>query len=252
MQHIDKNNTASEASFKTVVDSSVSSGIYRYVDISSDDRRQLRSILGSEQNEMCAYCMRKVDSDKGTSDHVIPKTISESEYGRAYNHLGQGLYRRDFIWDKRCTSLSFPYYYPHSLAYGNLVFACEDCNECKDRDLIRPLFYGNPVTNISYNHNGLLQTEQSDALPKNLKARLNIDLFLHYRSIWRAVKLSGLTVADVNNANDVNSRILLLKSIQQHISNPGLLRMIESRANRYTPNSVWKDLLRFQWFWDYY
>lgn len=251
MQHIDKNNPASDASFKTVVDSYVSSGNYRYDSISADDRRKLRNVLGSEQNEMCAYCMKKVNSEKGTADHVIPKYISESEYGKASGFLGQGLYRRDFIWDKKCTSLSFPNFYPHTLAYGNLVFACDKCNERKDRDLMRPLFFGNPVE-INYNQNGLLQTKESDALPNNLKAWLNIDSHLHFRSIWRAVKLSGLTVADVSVAKDENSRILLLKSIQQHITNPVLIRKIASDINRYTPNSMWKELLRFQWFWDYY
>lgn len=252
MQHIDKNNSVSETSFKAVVDSYITSGCYRYDDISVVDRRKLRGVLGNEQNGMCAYCMKKVDFDEGTSDHVIPKSIPENEYGRARRHLGQGLYRGDFIWDKKYTSSSFPCYYPHSLAYGNLVFACADCNACKDCDLIRPLFFGNPVDGINYTDKGLLQTAEKDALPQELKTRLNTDLYRYYRCIWRAVKLSGLTVSNLIDADNRNSRKQLLKSIQPYVTDSGLLREIVLGANRFTSDSVWNSLLRFQWFWDYY
>ena len=129
MRYIDKTDKQSETAFNAIVNPYVASGRYRYDDLTESDRINLRKIVADEQDWMCAYCMRKLS--QATSDHVIPKYIDEARYGKALRHMGEGLYRKDFIYDKKYTPHAVGHYYPHSLAYGNFPTA-------HVRNVIRP------------------------------------------------------------------------------------------------------------------
>ena len=114
MQHIDKTNNAALTAFKHVVDPYLNNGHYRYEDLNDADRITVRNIFVTEQEGRCAYCMRDVSSPSQTTDHVIPKDVSQQDYGKARRNYGNGLYRNDFIWDKQFSPISFNNnYYPH-------------------------------------------------------------------------------------------------------------------------------------------
>lgn len=252
MQHIDKTDIAIHTAFKKVVDPYLQRGDFRYDALSTFDRLSLRSVLGDEQKWMCAYCMRVVPDCLQTTDHIIPKDVSQQEYGEAKNHLGQGLYRNDFIWDKMYKAYSGVFhYYPHSLAYGNLVFACDGCNANKERDLIVPSFFKNP-TPVRYNDKGRVVIPKSEHFPKDLVTHLNTDTFMKYRCLWNAVKQSGLQVKDVESADNDTKRKNLLSTVQQNITWDGFRTRLMANLDGFVVDSNWKVFVSFRWFWGYY
>jgi len=253
MQHIDKTNAAIHTAFKQVVDPYLQRGDYRYDALSPSDRVSLRSVLDNEQDGMCAYCMRVISVPSQTIDHIIPKDVSEQEFGEARNHLGRGLYRNDFIWDKHYDAQSYMshYYYPHSLAYGNLVLACDDCNTNKGRHLIVPTFFENPMP-VQYNDKGRVVIPKSEHFPRELVAHLNIDTFMKYRCLWSAVKQSGLLVQDVESADDDTKRKYILSTVQQFITWGGFRDKLMANLDGFVVESNWKVFVSFRWFWGYY
>lgn len=250
MRYIDKTDKQSETAFNAIVNPYVASGRYRYDDLTESDRINLRKIVADEQDWMCAYCMRKLS--QATSDHVIPKYIDEARYGKALKHMGEGLYRKDFIYDKKYTPHAVGHYYPHSLAYGNFVCACEECNSTKDNELIRPAFFKNPPTHLSYNEKGLVTFTPSDTFPTQLKSRLNNDRYITIRRIWRAIKLAGISVEDVENANNEEIRKELFDRLPALMGMENKIHLFSALSESFYPDSTWKQLLSFKWFWNCY
>lgn len=253
MQHVDKNNANVEANVNAIIDPYIRNGQFRYEALSKVDRVSLRSLLSAEQQHLCCYCMKHTTENLQTVEHVIPKSISPNEFGKAYKHLGRGLYKQNILHKSIYTLAAFPNNYPHPLAYGNLTMACEDCNDVKSDDLIRPLFFANPVDGISYNIKGEMELVQKDSLPEKLRGRINTDLFIMIRSIWRAFKRAGITIKEVESSNDEASRLSLLQRALSDIENKQTKIEIENRnGNRFTSNGTWREITSFSWFWTYY
>lgn len=252
MRHINKSDTTNCDKFKAIVTTYLAAGKYRYDDLTDPDRIGIRKILGDEQDWICAYCMRIIRPNEATTDHVIPKSISRPDYKRAYRTMGEGLYRNDFMWDKVYTPLAVGRYYPHPLAYGNLVCSCHDCNSTKDDYLTRPAFFKNPPTHISYNEKGFAEFNPTDTFPSNLKSWINNDKFIKTRCIWRAIRLAGISVGEVENAADENSRKELLDKLEVHIGKHPIIRSFAALSASFCSDAAWNYLLNFKWFWDYY
>lgn len=249
MQYIDKNDATNIADFNRIVDPYLANGLYRYDDLNGSDRHAMRQILKGEQRCCCAYCMADLTSEEGTSDHIIPKTISEQNYNKARG-LGKGIYRNDFIYGGRFTLQSVGTYYPHTLAYGNLVFTCDDCNTKKDQDLIIPVFFTHDSSAIiTYTAKGLLKSNPSNAIPTNLKSWLNQEPFMLYRAMWRAAKLSGVTIETIEAAKTVNQRSLLIEQMKQMLTNVEQKNAADKSLNS---KAGWQRFLQFKWFWSYY
>lgn len=250
MRHIDKTNIAFKSRFEAIVDPCIQNGHYRYDDLADADRIALREVLRDEQDSTCAYCMRFLPD--ATSDHVIPKYISLGNYGRAYRHLGKNLYRGDFIYGETYTDKAVGFYYPHPLAYGNMVYACYDCNQAKDNDIIRPAFFKNPVTHVTYNDKGTAEFSPSDTFSKDLKTLINNDQYILIRFLWRAIKQSGLSVNDVENATDEGLRNIIFDTIKPIIDGNRTIKNFESLKSRFSVYTMWNRLKEFRWFWNYY
>lgn len=252
MQHIDKTNNVAHTAFKRVVDPYLIGGHFRYEDLEDVDRVKMRGIFFKEQDGKCAYCMRDVSSPLPTIDHIIPKDVAQQEYGMARKHYGKGLYRNDFIWDKQYTPESFNFmYYPHSLAYGNMVLACENCNSKKDRELIVPTFFKNSIP-ITYNTNGRVSIPNAEHFPEELTTYLNADTFMRIRCLWNAVKQSGLQVHDVETADDEGKRLAVLNAIQGNITWNGYRTRLMAAPDEFVTDAHWEVFISFRWFWHYY
>ena len=253
MQHIDKKIVArGEADFKAVVDPYLRKGLFRYDSLSAADRILLRNTLELDQGDMCAYCMKHTPEKERTNEHIIPKDIAQNNYGRAYRHLGGGLYRNDILYDKNYTPISFPNYYPHSLAYGNIVLACDTCNSCKGDDLVRPLFFSNPVNGVSYNDKGLMVLASKDSMSTKMLSWLNENKIRQIRCFWRAVKITGLSVDDILNAHTASQRKEICEQIKQYVVESTLLRDLNQPTPRFSTLPMWKELQKYDWFWCYW
>lgn len=257
MQYINKNNAVSEAAVQSVVVPHIRSGEYRSDCLNGTERWSIRKILSTEQNNLCCYCVREIEEGERTVEHLIPKKVSRHGYGTAIGNFGRGLYRGDILYDRDYTSQSYPAFFPHPLAYGNLTMACELCNDAKrgedERGLARPLFFANPVVGIRYEDDGMMKLGQADSLPMNLKSRINNSLFVQIRSLWRAFKHSGISVQDVKSATDTPARLALLGKALPNVVNNSALTEIKKRGSfRYTSQGTWTTIISFSWFWGYY
>ena len=104
--------------------------------------RSLRRLLLSENESRCCYCMRRLDEEKTTLEHVIPnKTPSQEDYNNYQPFYEEGL------WQKMVFAKAFLMHpmwpgtaYPHTVAYENLLPSCDGkfakvtTSECHARD----------------------------------------------------------------------------------------------------------------------
>lgn len=100
----------------------------REVDAAEGDTTycRLRRLLVDESQGLCCYCMRKIDAQDATLEHVIPnKTASQEAYNAYWEHYPPP------AWDKMVFAqafLSHPRWpndrYPHTVAYENLIASC--------------------------------------------------------------------------------------------------------------------------------
>lgn len=251
MEFIDKNDSISSKSFNAIVDKYVNNEQYRYDDLSRSDRIALRSILKAEQHSCCAYCMARLEPYEETTDHVIPKAASKEVYNKAMGrHFGKSLYRNDIFYQPDFNASLVGQYYPHSLAYGNLVLACDDCNEKKDQDIIIPVFFDASMAMVSYNEKGLLKVSPTDALPPNLMTWLNQSLFMLYRAMWRSAKLCGIKVSEIDSARKRPSdRLKFIDIMKNQLTTVKLKNDADSKLRS---EAGWERFLQFKWFWSYY
>lgn len=245
MEYIDKHDILRINAFNALVDSFIAQGIFHYKDLDNGQRNQIRDILRFEQNSLCAYCMQK--DVVGSVEHVVAQHISRQDFGRA---IHRGVFSPLFIHQGTFVYSSLPIlYYPHTLAYGNLVYSCENCNSKRDRDIIHPIFFNNP-TNVSYKEDGKANFPK-DALSIEMKSYLNEDVFKRCRAFWSAVKLSGRTIADVVSLSRItDKRKFLLDIIPQMPKN--MQSIFSNEISYFCSKSKWKLLVSYEWFWGYY
>lgn len=249
MKYISKADCPEAESFNDIVRRYLDCGKYRYDDLEDRDRIAMRDILSVQQGGLCAYCMRR--GSGVTIDHVIPKSADRDKFGRGKGYMGKiggrSLYRNDFVWQGGYSGgRSF---YPHSLAYGNLVLACRECNETKDNDLVRPLFFCNPVAGVRYNEKGRMVCSPSDSMPSMLMSRLNDDSLMLYRRLWRAAALAGVSVESMGVEDHAERKAILGR---MEAADPGLGRVLRVRGDDLVVDASWKRLLEFGWFIEYY
>lgn len=245
MEYIDKHDVLRINAFNALVDTFITRGIFHYKDLNGIQRAQIRDFLRNEQNSLCAYCMQK---DLGGSvEHVIAQYISRQDFGRAIhcgNFFPQFIHQGSFVY----SSLPIQYY-PHTLAYGNLVYSCESCNSKRDRDIIHPNYFDNP-TGVSYGVDGKVYFSK-DLRSIEMKSYLNEDAFRVCRTFWAAVKLSGKTIADVASLSKITDKRKFLMAVIPQM--PRFMQNIFSNGILYfCSKAKWELLVSYEWFWGYY
>lgn len=245
MEFIDKHNVTNASNFKSLVDGYIAHGKVQYKELSENEKDSLKTILRNEQSCYCAFCMQKLE--KGTVEHVIPQGISRMDFGKA---LHKGNFYPTFIHQSTFNAASTPrIYYPHTLAYGNVVCSCNSCNSKKWDELIAPTFFNNP-TNVSYKTDGIAVFPAS-ALSANLKSYLNESLFRRWRSLWCAVKQLGIDKAQIESMNKMSDRKKMIESSIK-IMPPSAARDFRDYKYKFLSDKQWSLFVSYSWFWDYY
>lgn len=245
MEYIDKHQTANIKRFNAYIDGLIAQGKTHYKGLEDAERNSLKAFLSGEQSHRCAYCMQ-TQNGGGTVEHVIPQGIKLPNFAAAYR---KGNYYPQFFHQKMYARSPQTGVYPHTLAYGNVVMACGSCNSHKWEQVIKPTFFESPIT-VSYNDDGIA-VFQPDDLEPNLKAYLNGSTFVRYRSLWRAIKRGGYSLAQVNACGTPGSRRSLLDTVVPHMSRD-LQTLYNGNPYRLINDKSWGRLLSFDWFWGYY
>ena len=243
MKHIDKTSPVYSTQFNAISDRLISSGIIRYNEVSDSDRSSMKQILHTEQSGLCAYCMQEIPV--GTNDHVIPRSIEQ----RRFNGLHRKSHLRSDIVHTRSWSVSVHIsnnqveFYPHDIAYGNIVLACNTCNSKKDNLEINPIFFQNP-TGVSYSSAGKMEMPPT-AFCNELRAYLNEKANCGWRNLWYKIKKSGVTDSQILNAHSHIERMKLMCQVFGVPHLPPTQIVLLNDTN-------WKILISFRWFYNYY
>lgn len=249
MKHVDKSQASRAEAFNRLVDGCIAQGRKHYKDLLDDERNALRAFLRNEQVFYCAYCMQRVE--EGTVEHVIPQGISESEFGVALHQAPpQSPFYPPFVHQKRFDPhLSPRSYYPHTLAYGNVVCACKSCNQKKGADIIVPTFFLHEP-GLRYSSTNGKVTFPKGALSSELRVYLNENMFCLYRLLWCLAVDDGLRHQQMAvMKKGERKRYLMAKRAQLPV---WLARYLDDKSTWLIGDVGWTDFLCYQWFADYY
>ena len=239
MEWIDKSSAANAGAFTGLADVWITAGKVKYSDLDEVEKNQLKAVLRTEQKGYCALCMELMAI--GTNDHVVPQSVPANEFSAACR---KGPFRRDFVHQRHWTpGIHFggqAKYYPHTIAYGNMVCMCQACNTKKDNGVISPTFF-NRDPGVSYDEDGTANCPNG-ALNLNLRTHLNEREYCRVRKLWHLIKSNGKSVDDVRAISNTTDKVKLLESI-------GLEK---KDAMRLAATAQWDRLLRFAWFGTYY
>lgn len=245
MEYIDKHDPTRIAHFNALVDVLISQGKLSYHSLNLTDIATLKSPLSAEQSHRCAYCMQ-IPPTGGTIDHVIPRSIPMHNFRTA---LRKGNYHPAFAYQQGYNPAFNPRVYPHSLAYGNLVFACSNCNGNKDCRVITPTFFNNP-TGVTYQNDGVA-IFPANALDQEMRTFLNGRTFKKYRLLWCIIKQTGITMPQLLAVTSKTDRLNYLRQVVARMD-PRDKANYRINVNQLALDYYWNMLMSFNWFWGYY
>lgn len=244
MQYIDKSSLIYSSRFNSISNRLLDTNTNSYKDVGDADRAAMKNVLRDEQNGFCAYCMQSLIT--GTNDHIIPRSVNVRRFPAL---IRQGNYRHDIVhthsWSRavHISANGQVKYYPHDIAYGNLVLTCEECNSRKDNKEIKPIFFNNP-TEVSYNADGKMKMP-ANAFCEEIRAYLNETANCKWRCLWYKAQNAGVTDVQICNATDKIARTKLLRQIFGRED-------LTVDQFRLANDSNWNLLVSFRWFYRYF
>lgn len=228
----------------------------------SGKRGEMIQLLGRLQNNLCCYCMRKLqlNSAETTLEHIIPQSIGSTVDMQPYFNLGYpNLLAEHLIASREFSSLRSPSIppRPHTVAYFNFTLSCNGtflpdgisvcCNNYRQDKFINPVFFNPDIEQqVTYNSDGKIYpvhgchlfAEITDLI---VKTRLNYKELVEIRKIWHA--LSNITLKEIEEKNTEPQRKRLLL-----INLTGNIKEINKLADKYKINQRWKTLMSYSWF----
>lgn len=163
-------------------------------------KRLLDEVLLPEQDDLCCYCLRKLNG-KGTIEHIMPNHAADQAELDLYRSRNTPLDRIPHSDDfKSMTPITYPPH-PHSIAYQNLVASCDGklfkentrsvCCNLKRGDRFIPPFvlYSDISVNFEYTVDGFANWTADPAppdSPNNAMRILGLNNFIlrMIRRIW--------------------------------------------------------------------
>ena len=256
MQYIDKNThiTLGNAIIHRLLENNWNKAESNYTNIDytnglCDNRQtyytELCHVLLENQNNLCCYCMKELESIMTTLEHIIPHRVSTGDFPKylTVNNLKNHVIHKDNF-DKNIYIIPPPKY-PHDIAYHNLVASCNSntsCNHFRSDKFIFPLMYDAEIENmVQYNEEGIAFNEvYLDELEKT-GISTNQELKM-YRKIWKELATQKDTPEEVTD-DDIELVVLTLDGDKKY------QKML---TNFYGKPSKKEDLKKFKWFFYYY
>lgn len=228
-------------------------------------RDALRQLLLTEQKKLCCYCMRSIDDNTTTFEHIVPQsTNTEAELSR-YTHfpiIGDNVCLQS-VFENATEKRNTPPF-PLEIAYENLVASCNGrvndgiprdktpkfCNNKRKNNFIEPLFFVSTIENeIRYKKGGLLLFPLKDAYDESISEpnlNLNYDTLKRIRQVWYYIRVEN--IEDIENANTEAER--------NEILTVNLMGLPQAKRNQliadFTTKKFWNILLQYKWFYNYF
>ena len=208
-------------------------------------RTNFKRVLLEEQQEMCCYCMKKLDNNHSTTlEHIIPHHASQEDFNTYIhtNFQNNVIHLNNF--DRGLKDIP-PHRYPHDIAYHNLIASCDSnthCNHGRGNKPINPLIYDSMInTKMEYDGQGYVYSDEYLDDLEALKISVDSNLIL-YRWIW--AELSKQAISPAQLTDDTIQDVILNMDYPNNFS-----KVIE---NFFDSPSKKPELLKYSWFYDYY
>ena len=151
-------------------------------------RTRLESVLMTEQNGLCCYCMRRLsECKKMTIEHIMPNHAVDKaeldEYRTKKTELDGLPHTDDFIAQ---SSIVYPPH-PHSIAYQNMILSCDGdlfkennvrpvcCNLKRAHRFLPPfVLYNNITQKFNYTVDGMAEWVDDPEPPQSKKNAMRI------------------------------------------------------------------------------
>ncbi len=261
MKYIDKKNPALEARVDAILDPILNRAktkeqvrfnfLYMPVlDQPKMEKVDLKDELFAQQGGQCAYCQRHLvlKSTATTIEHVICKSDSIDVFGR---YIHTGLFLNNIVYQSRfiVPRVGVTPFYPHELAYGNLVIACEACNEERATQEIYPLFFDPKIDEIiKYGKGGVIAGQDKSVgklIP--LKDFNNREELCIYRAFWNMMSLMNVKISDTFLDYEKKYRFELLRKMVQLEDCPRVLKQVfEDNEQNYINDAYWRLLWSYR------
>ncbi len=208
--------------------------------------REFTAVLLGNQQHYCCYCMKYIDFDDTTLEHIIPHKTKTQDIFDSYlicaelnDHV---MFSKYF---DRTRKLIPPAKYPHDIAYFNLVASCDSnvhCNHYRSSKFIRPLFYDNGIANkVQYNFEGIAYCTEYDEELRSVGVSTNADLRA-YRKAWKILAETKDSLDEIND-DDIDNVVFEL------IDHPYYERLLNNLTGENNKKELFK---RYHWFFQYY
>lgn len=207
-------------------------------------------ILAEEQSDMCCYCMRKLEREEISLEHVIPQHPKVGDYERYISgpiNTSKMIQRSEFDLESKQIP---PDQYPHDIAYHNLLCACQNHSSifdarCKANNLrgnkyMEPWAYIPDIeSRYQVEEDGLLYSE-NEPLFRDLNEilQLNQTYLRELREAWHKL-VDQISPKEMEEISDFSERLELLRN--------GIpeMRSLHNEAG-------WNNILKYKWFYEYF
>jgi hypothetical protein len=220
-------------------------------------RDPLRNQLLLEQKNLCCYCMRSIDENTTTLEHIVPKSTKTQVELDKYIHypLIRDNVCLQSVFDSATVKLGTPQF-PLEIAYENLTVSCKGdfpggatyhiCNHKRGNDFIEALFYISTINaEISYRKAGLLLSLNGSYDATITTLNLNYDSLERIRQVWYHISVEE--ISDILSATSEDRNTILTLNL---ISLPQA-RRIKLIAD-FKTETFWNMLMQYKWFHNYY
>ena len=228
--------------------------------------RDMRTLLLSEQNNYCCYCLRKIGDEplgSATIEHIIPESCPPDDlakYRTAPNlKATQIILTNDF---EAATVQTMPPY-PHTVAYRNFVVSCNGtfpnkregkgktgtkqcCNNKRGNEYVFPVYFRKHIHgNVKYKPNGTMQPQKGCKYKREIlnlieNTGLYCEPLKEIRHLW--YELRNCDINTIIACEDETARDALFTT------NLSDLTMDEDLIKTYKKDEYWNTLMLYDKF----
>lgn len=230
-----------------------------------------RDILLAETMGRCCYCMRHLDKDVMSFEHIVPEICEEADYDyyaektidiREYVMLG---IKFDQDAQNGLIDIDNLTKFPHLIAHSNLFPACQDtgngcsCNNHRKNYKIIPLMLMSDIEDkVNYTEEGemeLLYDEDEDHMVSNTLTHLDINMGIlkTIRKLWYKFSRKQIFVR-WNHAIDYGEMDALMRRALD-LSVADIIPLEYQDLIRQEDDGSLKNFslfLQYNWFYNYY
>lgn len=230
-----------------------------------------REILLAETNGRCCYCMRHLDKDVMSFEHIVPEICEEADYDyyaeksvdiREYVMLG---IKFDQEAQNGLIDIDSLTKFPHLIAHSNLFPACQDtCNGCscnnhrKNYKIIPLMLMSDIEDKVNYTEEGemeLLYDEDEDKMVSKTLTHLDINMGIlkTIRKLWYKFSRKQIFVR-WDHAIDYGEMDALMRRALD-LSTTDIIPIEYQDLIRQEDDGSLKNFslfLQYNWFYNYY